>query len=333
MENDPFRLRHIVECFDADTGDQAVANALLQGIGLDRAALQPPSKVRTGYEPLFLDLACEELRDPLFAARAGAALKDGTNLNSYIAKHSKTLRKAIDNSSRYYTTFDPAYRYAIAASGNAASFSLTCTDPDYFPRHRYLEFLAFAALARSRTLTGKNVAALELRFSHEIAGPAKPYEMLASCPVRFGAEQTEVLLPLWVLDLEIPTYDPSLRTHLMEYGDRLLRETPARKQTLSQQVKAILAQGLPARVAGADDVAAQLGMSRRTFARRLGEENVSFRGLVDDMRCDLARVYLTEGFSLAEIAFSLGYSDQAAFSTAFKRWTGKSPGSWRDGGS
>ncbi|GAB4432106.1 MAG: hypothetical protein OHK0015_19230 [Chloroflexi bacterium OHK40] len=32
--------------------------------------------------------------------------------------------------------------------------------------------------------------------------------------------------------------------------------------------------------------------------------------------------------SLAEIAYELGYSDQSAFTRAFRRWTGLSPRAW-----
>lgn len=330
MEFDAFRLRHLVDCLDIETGDTSAADKLLTRIGTPPGALQSPSSLSTQSEALFLDAACKYLDDPVFGARAGLQLKDGTNLTSYIAKHSKSLHKAIENSARYYATYDPAFSYAVSSSGNAASFGVTCVDPEYGHFHRYVEFILFAAIARASTLTGKAVPPLEMRFAHPVGFATKPFEALAGCPVLFGAERTEIILPLWVLDLEIPTFDPNLRNHLMEYGDKLLQDAPARKPTLSQQIKSVLAVGLPAKMANADEVAAHLGMSRRTFARRLKDDGQSFRGLVDEMRCDLAKVYLEDGFSLAEIAFSLNYSDQAAFTTAFKRWTGLTPGAWRN---
>jgi AraC-like DNA-binding protein len=36
-----------------------------------------------------------------------------------------------------------------------------------------------------------------------------------------------------------------------------------------------------------------------------------------------------ETLALAEIAFSLGYSEVSAFNHAFRRWTGQSPGDYR----
>lgn len=329
MEVDPFRIRHIVECLDSETADTAIADKLLAGIGSDRSALMPPAKMSTENEPVFLDAACRYLDDPFFAARSGLQMQDGTNLTSYIAKHSRSLQKAIENSARYYAIYDPAFSYSVIATGNAASFNLTCVDPEYGHFHRFVEFITFVAIARARRLTGKSIVPLEIRFAHPVGFTSKPFEALAACPVRFGAEQTEIILPLWVMDLEIPTFDPILRTHLMEYGEKLLKEAPARRKTLSQQIKTVLAASLPGRMANADDVATHLGMSRRTFARRLETDGLSFRGLVDEMRCDLAKAYLEDDFSLAEIAFSLDYSDQAAFTTAFKRWTGQTPGAWR----
>jgi AraC-like DNA-binding protein len=41
-------------------------------------------------------------------------------------------------------------------------------------------------------------------------------------------------------------------------------------------------------------IAAELGVSRRTLARRLGAEGLTFRKLMDDLRFDLAKRYLRE---------------------------------------
>jgi len=51
---------------------------------------------------------------------------------------------------------------------------------------------------------------------------------------------------------------------------------------------------------------------------------------VDRVRRELVADYLTNSdASLAQVADMLGYSDQAAFNNAFRRWYGKAPGQWR----
>jgi AraC-like DNA-binding protein len=69
-----------------------------------------------------------------------------------------------------------------------------------------------------------------------------------------------------------------------------------------------------------------LGMSRRTLQRRLAEQEVSFAGLVDEVRRELALHLLEkEKLEVKQAAFRLGFAQPSAFSRAFKRWTGHSP--------
>jgi AraC-like DNA-binding protein len=60
--------------------------------------------------------------------------------------------------------------------------------------------------------------------------------------------------------------------------------------------------------------------------RRLVEEGHSFSELMENLKKDLAEKYMKQiDLKISDVAFLLGYSDHSAFSTAFKRWTGKTP--------
>jgi AraC-like DNA-binding protein len=73
-------------------------------------------------------------------------------------------------------------------------------------------------------------------------------------------------------------------------------------------------------------VATKLNMSVRTLQRRLRDRGLSFQDLVDVIRRSVAIHHVLAGESSAtEIALLLGYSDQAHFTRAFKRWTGVTP--------
>ena len=75
-----------------------------------------------------------------------------------------------------------------------------------------------------------------------------------------------------------------------------------------------------------ETVARGLNLSRQTLYRRLKAEGVTFEQLLDSLRRRLAlRLVREPGLSVKEIAYRLGFSEPAAFSRAFKRWTGRAP--------
>ena len=117
---------------------------------------------------------------------------------------------------------------------------------------------------------------------------------------------------------------------LSQRADALLRELESSK-TLRGRVESLLLPVLHKGDIGMDSIAEKLAMSRQTLFRRLKDEGTSFEVVLDDLRHKLALDYLgAKKVSVNETAFLVGFSDPAAFSRAFKRWTGKSPRDMRD---
>lgn len=72
--------------------------------------------------------------------------------------------------------------------------------------------------------------------------------------------------------------------------------------------------------------AANFNVSTRTLQRKLQEEGVSFFQIVEDVKRNLAVLYLSSGkSSVKDVAYLLGYKEQSALIRAFKRWTGQTP--------
>jgi AraC-like DNA-binding protein len=73
-------------------------------------------------------------------------------------------------------------------------------------------------------------------------------------------------------------------------------------------------------------IAEKLALSNRTLQRRLREEGTTFQKVLDELREELARHYLSAtDFTSTEISFLLGYEEPNSFFRAFRTWTGQTP--------
>ena len=114
--------------------------------------------------------------------------------------------------------------------------------------------------------------------------------------------------------------------------DSILAEELARldKKDVMARIRASLLERMAAGELSEEDSARDLHMSRRSLQRRLAEADATYQSLVDDTRRDLALRYIQDpAKSATDITFLLGYSQQSAFTRAFRRWTGSSPTEYR----
>ena len=111
---------------------------------------------------------------------------------------------------------------------------------------------------------------------------------------------------------------------------QMLAQPAAEKRCFKKEVEAAIEPLLASGEVSVDRVARELAMSRQTLYRRLKAEGVTFEEIFDAKRRQLAVRYLRlDRISVKAAAYKLGFSDPAAFSRAFKRWTGMPPSAAR----
>ncbi|RJF87431.1 AraC family transcriptional regulator [Oleomonas cavernae] len=176
-----------------------------------------------------------------------------------------------------------------------------------------------------RDITDRRANPLEVRFVNPPPADPKPYREYFGCPVHFAQAATAVRYPAKIMALPLRGPDPALLDVLERQADALLDELP-RPDDFEQGVRRCIARLAREGEPSLERVANELHCSTRTLHRRLEQRGGSFRGLVDDTRRRLADDYLTDPrLQLAEIAQLLGYSEQSAFTRAYRRWTGRTP--------
>jgi AraC-like DNA-binding protein len=120
--------------------------------------------------------------------------------------------------------------------------------------------------------------------------------------VEYGAPRDEFLFDREAGQLPITNADPYLNRLLIEVSEETLSRQRRASSSFAARVENAIAPLLPHGKALASKIAADFGMSERTFARRLAEEGLTFSKLLDRLRLELALRYLVD----EELAISSG---------------------------
>lgn len=189
---------------------------------------------------------------------------------------------------------------------------------------------AIAALVQlTRAFTGRPVRALAVDFVNPRPADLRPYEDFFGGVVRFGQPSTRVVLAADDLALPLRGADAALLALLDAQAEALLQQVAAVSEPVGVWRQALVGLIRSGRTQLAD-LAQSLQMSPRSLQRRLAEHGHSYQTLLGQTRQQLAEAYLRDAsVELAEVALLLGYSEQSAFTRAFRHWTGQAPLQWR----
>ena len=242
----------------------------------------------------------------------------------YVVGHCTDLKAALEAFMRYQNLLSRAVRWTLEGS----QVRIEAAPPMQrlaFP----LETQIGMWVSIGRQLTGVEWVPQRVRLRHHPRGPEQEFTALFGRPVEFGAAVNALELDAETFALPIRGARPELKPSLVRLV-QALTPAPSEVECYTDQVRALLLEELPRGLTSKDEAARKLGVSERTLARRLGEENSSFRELLTLARKELACAWLRDReLSLHEVAYLLGYSEPSTFHRSFRRWTGETPAAWR----
>jgi AraC-like DNA-binding protein len=230
---------------------------------------------------------------------------------------------------RLVIEFDgPKNRFQITMKNGGLWIVDTRENPNDFPE---LTESTFADMVWGPKKFGVEQLAKEVHVTHKAPTYRAEYERVLGAPVVFEAEWNAVRVDPGIAAHRIsdqPRYAFGILTH---HADALLKSLEESK-TARGKVESLLMPILHKGDVSIDAIASKMAMSRQTLFRKLKAEGVTFEKVLDELRYRLALDYLgARKVSVNETAYLVGFSDPAAFSRAFKRWTGTSPRDARRG--
>jgi AraC-like DNA-binding protein len=175
-------------------------------------------------------------------------------------------------------------------------------------------------------LVGREVPVQEVVFAFDRPPFSSDYPILFPAPIAFGGKYSSISFDTSLGSVKPQRSMADVRIFLQR-APRDWIFTSYREHAFRLKVRELLYADLGRTL---EEVSRKLHISSRTLIRKLQDEHLSFQSIKDELRRDLAILYLMrQDVSLTEISYTLGYSSPAVFHRAFRHWTGMTPGVYR----
>lgn len=243
----------------------------------------------------------------------------------YLVLATDTLGEAMLAYQRYETLFYGTSLAEIEVIGDEAEIRWPPSDNELGQRADGVAIAALVTFLRRQIDQPPPPSAIS--FLHSVsASDGAAYEAFFGCPITWNDSHVRVRFPLHYLSLPMPRRDPTLRRLLDRQAQAMLQALPESSDA-DRQMQRVLLRMLSDGEPTLARVARSMHTSPRTLQRRLARHGLSWQQWLDRSREQLASQYLEDAsLTLADIALLLGFSEQSAFTRAYRRWTGRSPG-------
>jgi len=189
--------------------------------------------------------------------------------------------------------------------------------------------LYFAALViMCRDICGADYQPMTINMMRDRPNCSNKLKKFFGIMPNFSCDENAIYFDKHTIKNPLPTANAILARSSDEIITHFIAELD--KADIVMQVKSKLVKQLSSGHASESEVASSLFMSTRTLQRKLSDVSRSYKDIMDETRRQLAVEYVRgENVPMTEITFLLGYSEQANFTRAFRRWTGQTPTEFR----
>lgn len=197
------------------------------------------------------------------------------------------------------------------------------SDPGIWPRVQDSEFSISAMCNMLRLVRGASWNPLEVHFEHAAPADTRPYQRMFRCAVRFEAEANCIFLSATDLDAPIKSADIHMAVMMERHAADLISRD-AIPHSLVEQVRDLVSRRLSREKLMVEDIAKDLGLSRRSLQRHLSDVGTSVREIVREIRQESVRSLTgKDGINRTKLAHTIGYADSSVLWRATRSWSKK----------
>ncbi len=277
-----------------------------------------------------LGLLKQALEDELLGLHVGATVRAGRwGIVGAIVRHSDCLGSAFLRLQSIWARLNSSSTLNLRVDGEHAEVEWDCAFERPSPDVEDLMLAAFVAAARE--ISGVHFPVTTVYFRRAPPGSLREHEKFYGGALRFRQPIRLLRVPASVLVLRSRVADYR-RGELAERAVRHALEARAEHHegrfltAARDTLEASVVHGIPT----VEGVATRLHLSARALNARLKRSGLTFRALRDGTLCSMAvRMLRVPDASIEDVAENLGFSEKSAFSRAFKKWTGTTPGAFR----
>jgi AraC-like DNA-binding protein len=301
-------------------------DALLAAAGIPRDALEDPdARLESERADALWRAAYEASGDPLLALRASEATPFGSyRVIDYLGVTGPTLGEGLRRVAAFFPIVDPRGVLRVVDEPRGVALVFTAAAGGELPPPAE-EYTLGVLWSRARHAAVQSPRLAEVRFSFPRPADVREHARIFGIEPRFGASAAALVFERATWNAAARMSDPALFA-LLDRHARSLAEGGTEPDDLAARTRIAIAAELPGREPKITGAARRLGTSARTLQRRLAAAGTTFARIVDDVRRERAEAFLRAGdVSVAEVSWLVGFSEQSAFTRAFRRWTGMSP--------
>jgi AraC-like DNA-binding protein len=304
-------------------------HAFLRSVGLQAKFLEDPEALipRDAAREL-LEITARATRTEDLALRLAAQRKlSALGPISLVLREEPTPRAALDTLCRYLKLVNASLAIRIEDAGSVVVIREDLLPSPGLEIRQSVELAVSTMFRMLGELIGPQWRPLEVCFAHRPPKDLSAHRAFFGRNVKFNQEFNGLVCSSADLSAPRAPGDPVAAGFARKFLDAALKE---RSETVQETCRQLILALLPGGNCTAGEVARHLRVDRRTLYRRLAAEGLTFSGLLDQVRSDLARRHLRESdMPVGEVAGLLGFSNSSSFSHWFQSLFGCSASQWR----